>query len=227
MDSEAYIDNGTMVLYQGSSDSVSPEINLSGDAIVEFDVRFEDGIGVAKVDLIGTSTMSAMINANGLVSLEGTANISEQLTFNAKEWKHIRITKIGDIVKLYVDGVSVLSLTENLGNTSFRFLGQDGYIAYDHIRIYPADALAETNSFDPLHKYIKSVQGPNGLTTKKMYNDRMQPVVSVDAYDRVVSTDAGSFQLKNTYEPTLPYIATSTQILGEETFYDDFSYDEY
>ncbi|MEO9850071.1 MAG: RHS repeat-associated core domain-containing protein [Reichenbachiella sp.] len=216
--------NGTMILDGGSADQVVPDITYVGNTIVEYNLRFEDGAGISSVSLVSSNTIKADVNANGQITLQrvGGSLDTKTLSIDPFEWNHIRIVKEGGDIKLYVNGTKELGLTESSGNGHVLFQGFSADIEYDNIRIYPADASCTSKSIDPTTKLEKNATAPSGLTGKALFNDRNQVVATIDGYGKPIGTHASSFRLTNVYNSATPDLSTSTSILGENAFYDDF-----
>ena len=159
---------------EGTTDYATiPTVTLSGDFAIEFDVLVSDFGGVRAFlgDVLSSATSYVGITENTghpLIKIGGVAQTYEALTFALNEMNKIKITRIGGVSKVTLNGVSQSksaspipdSFSQLFGTGGARFL-MKGILSnlkvWDNgalIRHYPLDDNSDT--------LVDKVNGQNG-----------------------------------------------------------------
>ena len=117
---------------EGSTDYATiPTVTLSGDFAIEFDVLVSDFGGVRAFlgDVLSTATSYVAITENTghpLIKIGGVTQTYEALTFALNEMNKIKITRIGGVSKVTLNGVSQSKSASPIPDSFSQLFGTGG-----------------------------------------------------------------------------------------------------
>ncbi len=212
--------------------SINKSIDLT-DVIIEFDVRVADAPASGgnwggfhfrktnKDDQIastGSSGYVVFLRRNGIVKLskihpvDGIVGLGEfELADRGGDWQfvhgeghHLRVQTEGNNIKVYVDGILAIDVTDSDFNGTYCGFSTYGSISiFDNLRIYPKEAYCISRSYDSSTLQVTEIINENGLKTEYLY-DEFQRLVQLKDNNHNVLSERSYFLSKEENEQYIP-----------------------
>lgn len=234
-------ENGVLKYTHEAASVISPEKEVLGENyIIEFEAYIPKnqngslGIEFSKGSPYTSGGVLLKIESNNNISLRQagvllTGTTVEVIPGPTYVWHQYRIYRKGQILKVYVDGNEILFYDRAASLPADPYLSftvsNNVNAEFDNLRVYAADAIMKSVSYDKDYKYISSLTNELGSTTRYLYNKENNKVAEIDhhriptyTYNFSLSSDRHS----TAYAANDPNISLNTVSRDSKGLYEDF-----
>lgn len=223
------------------SSSARPYINttqVQSNFIAEFDVRVPESFNTldwggfqfrktAATHSSFESGYTVFLRKNGSVDLYKPEILlgSYQIPGSSADWHRITVAVDGSNIKIIVDGIKGIEVTDNTFNGSFvGFFSHRAKAEFDNLIIHPMETFATLTAYDPFLGTVKAMYSTGKEKVRFAYDSFQRRIGEIGSNGIPLSTTSTSLSLDRnaSYQSSDPNVSLQTTINGEEGYYEDF-----